>query len=388
MNTRETDVVIVGAGSVGSMAAWQLGARGIDVVALDRFSIPGPFSAYAGESRLFRKVYAEGAHYTPLLQRSQDLWRELEAASGADLLAVTGAVTIAGEGHPDLAALLRASSSFQLSHEILAGDEARRRFPGHAILDTDTVFFDPEGGYLRSERAVTAALQLAAAAGVTFLGDRRVTAVEPHADRYLVQTSQETVLAQKVIVSAGTGSGLVSEALHTHLSVLPQVLTWFPRRAGSHFGGPGTPAFIRRSDDALFYGFPSSDGWTVKVAASVYLDEVDSMELPLVWDPRHLDTIRGWVAQYLPELVPDPVRIAVCADGYTADEDGLLGEIPGMPGVIAAFGFSGHGFKMASALGAVAAELAVDGTSTTDVGYLDPTRFLHDRPSPTSLTLA
>ena len=59
-----------------------------------------------------------------------------------------------------------------------------------------------------------------------------------------------------------------------------------------------------------------------------------------------------------------------------------------MPGVIAAFGFSGHGFKMASALGAVAAELAVDGTSTTDVGYLDPTRFLHDRPSPTSLTLA
>ena len=115
---------------------------------------------------------------------------------------------------------------------------------------------------------------------------------------------------------------------------------------------------------------------------------MDSTELPLVWDPRHLDTIRGWVAEYLPELVPDPVRIAVCADGYTADEDGLLGEIPGMPGVIAAFGFSGHGFKMASALGAVAAELAVDGTSPTDVGYLDPTRFLHDRPSPTSLTLA
>ena len=54
-----------------------------------------------------------------------------------------------------------------------------------------------------------------------------------------MQTSQETVLARKVIVSAGTGSGLVSEALHTHLSVLPQVLTWFPRRAGSAFRRSG-----------------------------------------------------------------------------------------------------------------------------------------------------
>ena len=64
----------------GGLAA---GRRGLRVIGIDRFPVPGPFSAYAGESRVFRMVYAEGGHYTPLLQRARDLWRELEAASGA-----------------------------------------------------------------------------------------------------------------------------------------------------------------------------------------------------------------------------------------------------------------------------------------------------------------
>lgn len=388
MQTREADVVVVGAGSVGSMAAWQLSRRGLKVVALDRFSIPGPLSAYAGESRLFRKVYAEGGHYTPLLQRSQDLWLELGAASGTTLLELPGAVTIAGQGDPDLDALLRATESYQLSYEILDSSQARARFPGHTILDTDTVFFDPEGGFVRSEKAVNAAIRLAVDSGVTLLPDRKVLAVEPDRDGYRVRTQQEVVLAPKVIVSAGTGAGAVVEALGTHLAVLPQVLTWFPVRPGSTFGAPGSPTFIRRSADAQFYGFPSSDGWTVKVAASIYLDEVASMELPPVWDPAHLATIRGWVDTYLPELVPDPVRAAVCADGYTVDEDGLLGEVPGMPGVIAAVGFSGHGFKMATAFGAVAAELALTGSSPTDIAHLDPARFLAPGTTVSHLALA
>ena len=65
MTVVETDVAVVGVGSVGSMASWQLAARGFRVIGIDRFTIPGPFSAYAGESRVFRMVYAEGGHYTP-----------------------------------------------------------------------------------------------------------------------------------------------------------------------------------------------------------------------------------------------------------------------------------------------------------------------------------
>jgi len=384
---READVIIVGAGSVGSMAAWQLSSRGHQVIALDRFPVPGPFSAYAGESRIFRKVYHEGAHYSPLLQRAEDLWRDLEKECGSDLLAMTGAVTFVDEANPYWASLLTAGQSDNLAYEVLDTAAARRRFPRHTVNDSDRALFDPQGGYVRSEQAVVAALRSAASSGAVLLSNRKARLVEQHEDRYLVHTDHETLVGRKVIVASGTGAGPVARAMNARLAILPQVLTWFPMKAPGAYSSPGDPVFLRNSKDAQFYGFPSADGWTVKVAASICLDEVQSMERPLSWDPSHLDTVRSWVATYLPDLVPDPVRTMVCADGYTDDDAGLLGPVPGMPGVVVAVGVSRHGVKMASALGAVAAELAVDGESATHVSFMRPDRFAETDLTFTSLPL-
>jgi sarcosine oxidase len=372
----DADAIVVGAGSVGSMAAWQLAARGLRVVAIDRFPVPGPFSAYAGETRVFRMVYAEGGHYTPLLQRGRDLWRELEEASGTALLEVTGVVTISDEDSPDHLALLRAGRERGLSFEVASGDEARRRLPQHSIRDRDVVLFDPEGGFVRSERAVFSAIQVAQSHGARFLGSRRVAGLDRDGGGWRVTTDQEEVLAPKVLIATGTGAGPVCAALGTHLAVRPQVLTWFPVAEPELLRRTPEQTFIRSSRDGRFYGFPSTDGWTVKVAASVYLDEAQSSDRPCTWDPRHLDTVQAWVGEFLPALVPRPVRAVMCADGYTTDETGLLGAVPGMDGVVVACGFSGHGFKMASSLGAVAADLIADGTTATDVGFMNPARFL------------
>jgi sarcosine oxidase len=378
MTTLDADVVVIGAGSVGSMAVWQLAERGLRVIALDRFMVPGPFSAYAGESRVFRMVYAEGGHYTPLLQRARDLWRELEATSGSELLTVTGVVTVLDHDHPEYEALLRAGRDRGLSYEVAAGAEARRRLPEHLIREGDVALFDPEGGFVRSERAVFSAIWQAQRRGASFLGDRQVRALQREGDRWMVRTDQEEVRAPRVLVTTGTGAGPVCDALGTHLAVLPQVLTWFPIADRDLLARGSQQVFIRRSHDAQFYGFPSSDGWTMKVAASIYLDEVTSMARPITWDPGHLDTVQSWVSTYLPALVPRPVRAVVCADGYTVDDTGLLGFVPGMDGVVVAVGFSGHGFKMASSLGAVAADLIAEGTTTTDISFMDPARFLAD----------
>lgn len=393
MAALETDVVVVGVGSVGSMASWQLASRGVRVIGVDRFSIPGPFSAYAGESRVFRKVYAEGGHYTPLLQRSQELWRELERISGTALLHTAGgAVTIYDEHNPRLAALLAAGEEQGLDYEILRGDAARARYPEHVIRDSDVTIFDPEGGYLSSEKAVVAALAEATRLGATFLGDRKAQSIERHGDGYLVRTDRDEIVASRVIAAPGTGARALCEALGVPLRVLPQVLTWFPTLDPVAFSRKDLPVFLRRAeedgrtDQARFYGFPSADGFTVKVAGSVYLDEVESTELPLSWDPRYLDSVREWVREFIPGLIADPVRVAVCADGYTPDDTGVLGTVPGMEGVVVAAGFSGHGYKMASALGAIAADLVLDGTTTTDIGFMSPARFGGETPV-TSLPL-
>jgi sarcosine oxidase len=59
-----------------------------------------------------------------------------------------------------------------------------------------------------------------------------------------------------------------------------------------------------------------------------------------------------------------------------------------MDGVVVAVGFSGHGFKMASALGAVAADLVGDGATETDVSFMNPARFLGPDPRLRSLALS
>jgi sarcosine oxidase len=376
MTVMDADVIVIGAGSVGSMASWQLARRGLRVIGIDRFMVPGPFSAYAGESRVFRMVYMEGGQYTPLLQRARDLWRELEAASGAELLTVTGIVTITDDDHPVHAALLRAGRERGLSFEDVSGPQARQRLPQHLIGDGDVAVFDPEGGFVHSERAVFAALRQAQRHGATFLGERKVAGLARDGEGWLVSTDAEQVRAPRVLVATGTGAGPVCDALGTHVAVLPQVLTWFPIADHDLLARSQQQVFIRSSREAQFYGFPSTDGWTMKVAASVYLDEVASMTRPITWDPRHLDTVQAWVGKFLPALVPRPVRAVVCADGYTADETGLLGFVPGLDGVVVAVGFSGHGFKMASSLGAVAADLIADGTTATDISFMSPARFL------------
>ncbi|MEA5454714.1 N-methyl-L-tryptophan oxidase [Sinomonas sp. JGH33] len=394
MGAFETDVVVVGVGSVGSMASWQLASRGLRVIGVDRFSVPGPFSAYAGESRIFRKVYVEGAHYTPLLQRSEDLWRDLEKISGTSLLNTTGAVTIYDEHNPRLGPLIAAAQEYGLDFELLRGDEARSRYPEHAIRDMDVAVFDPGGGYLYSEKAVTAALVEAARLGAEFLGNRKACSVDAFGDRYIVRTDREEIVASRVIISQGNGAGAVCKELGVHLSVLPQVLTWFPVVDASAFRREDMPVFLRRAeedgrpDQARFYGFPSADGWTVKVVGSIYLDEVESMEKPPAWDPDFLNSIRAWVREFIPGLLPEPVRAATCADGHLPDATGLLGVVPGMEGVVAAAGFSGHGFKMASGLGAIAADLVVDGTTATDINFMDPARFLASGSSLKSLALS
>ena len=394
MTALETDVVIVGVGSVGSLASWQLASRGLRVIGIDRFSIPGPFSAYAGESRLFRKVYAEGGHYTPVLQRSQDLWRELEKISGTQLLNATGAVTIYDEHNPRLASLIAAGRDNGLDYDLLRGEEARAKYPEHLIRDTDVTIFDPEGGYLKSEKAVTTALAEAKRLGATFLGNRKAQSVEKYGDRYIVRTDQEEIIASRVVVSQGNGAGAVCKELGVHLAIRPQVLTWFPAVDPATFLRDDMPVFVRRaeeegrSDKAQFYGFPSADGWTMKVVGSVYMDDVQSMEKPPTWDPEFLEPIRAWVREFIPGLIPDPVRVATCADGHLPDQTALFGTVPGMEGVIVAAGFSGHGFKMVSALGAIAADLLLEGTTATDVSFMNPARFLGPDTRLTSLALS
>src|SRR5690349_19551882 len=86
----QADVIVVGLGGMGSAAAAHLAGRGLRVLGLERFGPAHALGSSHGGSRIIRQSYFEDPAYVPLLRRAYELWGELEADTGADLMTLTG----------------------------------------------------------------------------------------------------------------------------------------------------------------------------------------------------------------------------------------------------------------------------------------------------------
>src|SRR5699024_12765976 len=91
-NSMDADVGVIGVGTMGSMAMWQLAKRGVKVIGFEQFGIGHDRSGVGGESRIFRTAYKEGSEYVPILKESYKYWRNLESDSRKDLLTLSGAL--------------------------------------------------------------------------------------------------------------------------------------------------------------------------------------------------------------------------------------------------------------------------------------------------------
>ena len=80
------DVVVVGVGGMGSAALYHLARRGKRVLGLERFDLLHEHGSSHGLTRIIRLAYFEHPDYVPLLRRAYELWRELEAEAGEQLL--------------------------------------------------------------------------------------------------------------------------------------------------------------------------------------------------------------------------------------------------------------------------------------------------------------
>src|SRR5271166_3214578 len=92
------DIVVVGLGAVGSAALYQSAKLGAKVVGIDRFSPPHDQGSSHGETRITRQAIGEGREFVPLVLRSNEIWEELEAATGRNLMTRNGGLILASDG--------------------------------------------------------------------------------------------------------------------------------------------------------------------------------------------------------------------------------------------------------------------------------------------------
>lgn len=383
--TLETDVIVVGLGSMGSQALWRLARRGVRAVGFDRFRPPHVYGSHAGGSRIIRTAYYEAPEYVPLARSSFALWRELEQDSGRDLLTMTGGLHAGHPDSPEFAGALRSAREHGLEHEVLEPDEAARRFPQHRLAPGELALIEHEAGFVRPEACIAAALDRAVAEGAEVHVDTPVEAVEADGGGVAVRAGGRTWRARRAIVAAGAWNSKL-DLVAAPLRVERQAQAWF-RAHHPDLHAPGrAPVFVRAIADAarpgvdFAYGFPSLDGETVKVGVAEDLGAIDPDDLDREPRPQDSAGVSAFVAAGMPDLDPAPVRVSICLQEYSADHHFLVGPLPGEPSIIGLMGFSGHGFKFASAIGEAAAGFAVEGGTDLAVGHLATGRFQEAHP--------
>lgn len=359
MELQKTNVLVIGAGAVGAMALWQLSKiEGLDVVGIEQFGRVHSHGSYAGESRVFRTAVHEGGTYVGMIQRSRELWRQLEIESGRDIYAEVGALSIAPEGFPDLETAFGTVRDFDLPHRILSTEDLRKEYPQHRIFDGDIGLFDEQGGGLRPEVAIMSALDVAESRGARLYFNTPVLGIEEHGNGVVVRTTQGTWLADTVVVASGSWSTRLSPELKDLLRLQVLGLTWFMPRQPELFVPEKFPVFLRDVGPVHFFGAPSFDGYAFKACTNPEWPVFrDVSEVPELHTREELIKIGQRAAEIFVDVNPEPVRQSVHHCAYTPDRLPVV-DRNASGRVVTVTGLSGHGFKFAPRLGEWAAQLA------------------------------
>jgi glycine/D-amino acid oxidase-like deaminating enzyme len=375
------DLLIIGGGIMGLFTAYHASERFERIVVLERGRVGDPVTASFGRTRSYRSDYLDPA-YVRLAREALWLWRDFETRTGTAALVRCGCMNIAKRSvTPELR-----STYAELSHRILERlglptesfrDQALRdRFP---FLDADLGHVDLDGGVVNLPAVTAALLRTLAQRGVRIVEHVTPRLVIPEEGLIRAVTDADVWTARSLVVTAGHGTNDVLARLEGADLQVPitrdrpiEAKYFTPRRANrASFTSDVMPVIAYL--DAGIYCHPIVEGLIDKVKIGYY----HPPDLPRA--TTAIDSVSSFVEQCLPGLRDAGVEPVEDVDGcdydLVADDEFVLGAVPGFPAAYVGVGWRGTGYKFAPWVGRVLAELALQQGTVYDIGRFDPARF-------------
>ena len=371
------DVIVAGVGGMGSSTVAELASRGARVLGLDRASIPNDGGSSHGVNRIIRLAYAEDPRYVPLLRRAYERWRQLEDRLGEPVLVTTGGVDMGLPGSKTVSGALASARTHDLEHDLFDAGALMARFPGFRLPADMVAVYQPEGGFVMSERAIAGYARLALDAGADLRGHEAITRWRPEDDGVVVTTTRGEYRARHLVVSAGAWVGKLIPALDGVAVPERQVLLWAQTRRPERYAVGSFPIFILEAPEGLFYGFPEYGIPGLKIGRMHHRQQVvdpDGWDRSMV-EPEDEAVLRAATGRYLPDADGPALTLKSCMFTNTPDENFVIDRLPEAPQVVVVSPCSGHGFKFASVIGEIAADLALDGGTDHDIKMFRIDRF-------------
>jgi sarcosine oxidase len=360
--TKPYDVIVTGLGGMGSATAWQLARRGMRVLGLERFDIPHSHGSSHGINRIIRLAYFEDPAYVPLLRRAYELWREAEQLAGEQLLYVTGYLDVGLPGSKIIEGARESCRLHNIHNTELSAAQVAQRYTGYRIADAMIAIHQQDGGFVASERAVVAHCALAQAHGAHLRAREAILDWSPTAEGGVrVRTDRGTYEAGRLVLSTGAWIGDHVPALAKSAVPERQVLGWFQPRDPAKFRLGSFPCGYMMTPFGNTYQFPVWHVPGFKIGIYNHLKEQGPADsLDRTPNRRDEDLLRAAVEAYFPEANGPLMGLRVCLFTNTPDEHFVLDRLPSARQVVVASPCSGHGYKFASVVGEVLADLAMD----------------------------
>ncbi|MEM1291287.1 MAG: N-methyl-L-tryptophan oxidase [Cyanobacteria bacterium P01_H01_bin.162] len=378
---KQFDVIVVGAGGVGSAAAYYLAKAGQKVLLLEQFELDHQNGSSYGQSRVIRYTY-DNPTYVDLMRDAYPLWFALQEEAGEKLYVKTGGLDF---GFPETDTFQHMKASLDEAHlpyEYLSQAEIAQRYPQFALEDGMAGLFNPDGGLLKTSRCVLAHARLAQARGATVIDQTPVLKITPSESGVEVQTETETYGCDRIVLTVGSwAKGLLAEqGIDLPLKIMPCQLGFYEPKNAADFEPGKFPVFFAHMNGdygEMPYGIPHEDpSIGVKITTFYGWDTVDKpSEVDYTPSQAWTERIRDWASQYLPDAAGPLLYTRRCLYTVTPDKDFVVDQHPDYPHVVIGAGFSGHGFKFTTLMGKMLADLAVEGKTPHDTSLFKLSRF-------------
>lgn len=368
------DVIVIGAGVIGSSTAYQLAKDGRKVLLLEKYEIAHARASSHGESRIFRFAY-DNLAYARLAMQTLPMWRELEQEAGEQLLVSSGGLDLTDEEakHPEVYAVAGTLAQVGAPFDFLDAAAMRARFPQWHLGDAAAAVYSPDAGILNATRCVATLVAQAAKHGAIVRDSEPVTEIRAEPSGVQVTTTQSRYQARQLVITGGAwaNSLLAQVGMHLPLTVTQEQVTYFkPLRNAALFERGPFPIFIHWSSGDTGYGFPIVGKPGIKVGFHHDHYVIDPEQYDCQPRPGVAARHSNYVQRYLPDAAGESFDPTTCLYTSTPDNDFIVDFAPGLPNVVVSASCSGHGFKFGPGLGRAMADLLAHGATDMNIGHV------------------
>ncbi|GIO05986.1 N-methyl-L-tryptophan oxidase [Brevibacillus reuszeri] len=374
--SRIYDVIVVGAGSMGISAGYQLAKRGIRTLLIDSFDPPHQQGSHHGDTRLIRHAYSGGSTYITLALQADQLWRELEELSQTQLLVRSGVINLADNVRLSFRDRIKDATRLGVKVERLEAAEITNRWPGFRLPESFEGMYEPDAGFLFSEKCIAAYRSLALAEGAEILVHTPVEEIFVQGAGVSVKTHSGHYFASQLIISAGAWLNTLEPFVALPVRAVRKTVGWF-RAEPRLFDQAVFPGFTLATEHGGYYGFPSIQGTGLKIGrhdGGQTWRPGEKLE-PFGALAEDETDLRNTLEEYMPHAAGGLLNGGACRYELTPDENFIIDRHPNYTNVLVAGGFSGHGFKFSSAVGVILADLIENRKPAVELEPFSISRF-------------